>query len=135
MCPVCGYNLRDQEHSTCPECGCSIELRIGSADLRMGPWIASLCGTAIGLGGGTLTSTILTIGLVIGGSPPFEFFLFILAVYGSTTAFACGALALYRERRRFWKMPRQRQVTLAITICTVVGLAGIGLLVWMFMFI
>jgi hypothetical protein len=49
-CPVCGYNLRGSQSPNCSECGASIDLRIGSSDLRLGPWLTTLLGSALPLG-------------------------------------------------------------------------------------
>lgn len=38
-CPVCRYNLRGLGSTTCPECGVRLDLRVGSIDLKLGPWL------------------------------------------------------------------------------------------------
>jgi uncharacterized paraquat-inducible protein A len=49
-CPVCAYDLRGLTSSKCPECGATLELRIGSHDLRLWPWLVALLSAGFPLG-------------------------------------------------------------------------------------
>jgi hypothetical protein len=49
-CPVCGYNLRGNESIRCSECGATLQLRVGSLDLKLAPWLVALLGTALPMG-------------------------------------------------------------------------------------
>ena len=49
-CPVCSYNLRSIDRSECPECGARLDLRVGSIDLKLGPWLACVLAVALPMG-------------------------------------------------------------------------------------
>src|SRR5206468_3407523 len=49
-CPVCSYNLRGLTAAVCPECSARLHLRVGSENLRLGPWFAGVVSLAVGLG-------------------------------------------------------------------------------------
>ena len=59
-CPRCGYNLRASESARCPECSAALDLRVGSPDLRLVPWITAIVGTSIPAGF-TAVFSVLTI--------------------------------------------------------------------------
>ncbi|MCH8343570.1 MAG: hypothetical protein IH983_06245 [Planctomycetes bacterium] len=104
-CPVCGYNLRAIASSNCPECGAKLDLRVGSTDLQLGPWLAALFAGALPLG---IVSFVLVIGL--GAGDPILFAVFFVGALAYTMLLA----VLVRKRRAFWKQPRKRQWWLAV---------------------
>lgn len=60
-CPVCSYELKGVTSTRCPECGAMLELRIGSADHRLGAWTTSVIGVSMILG---LPALYLVYGIV-----------------------------------------------------------------------
>jgi hypothetical protein len=114
-CPVCAYNLRRNESKNCPECGATLDLRVGSMDLKLGPWLTAVLGMALPLG---FVSIYAVFGLVamlafvvsgsgVSGGPS-------LLVYIAVPALVCAGYAfllwrLIRRRRKFWAKPRPAQ--------------------------
>ncbi|MHC4710154.1 MAG: hypothetical protein ACYTA3_06965 [Planctomycetota bacterium] len=114
-CPVCAYNLRGSESSNCPECGANLDLRVGSTDLKLGPWLTAILGLAFPLG---FVSIYAIFGLVamlvfavggggVSGGPS-------LLVSMSVPTLICAAYAfllwrLVRRRRKFWAKSRRAQ--------------------------
>ena len=131
-CPVCGYNLRAITSTNCPECGAKLDLRVGSTDLKLGPWLAALL--VIGLPMGFLAGVALlglTVGIVENNLEDLTFAggLLIPAI------FMAGVLAmLIRRRRSIWCWPRWLQVLLPVllliasVVITVVVFAVIGIM-------
>lgn len=104
-CPVCGYNLRAIASTNCPECGAKLDLRVGSTDLKLGPWLTALFA-------GTLPLGIISFGLVIGlgAGDPILFAVFFVGAL----AYIMLLTLVVRNRRAFWKQPRKRQWWLAV---------------------
>ncbi|MHC4274488.1 MAG: hypothetical protein ACYSUR_12590 [Planctomycetota bacterium] len=118
-CPVCAYNLRTIESDNCPECGATLELRVGSTDLKLGPWLTALLGMALPLGfvsiyaifGLVAMLLLFTSGSVPGGPS--------LLVSISVPTLVCAGYAfllwrLFRRRRKFWAKPRRAQWRAAV---------------------
>ncbi|MCZ6543549.1 MAG: hypothetical protein O6768_07770 [Planctomycetota bacterium] len=103
-CPVCGYNLRAIASTNCPECGAKLDLRVGSTDLKLGPWLAALLAGALPLG---IVSFVLVIGLAV---DPIFFAVFFVGAL----AYIMLLALVVRNRRAFWKQPRKRQWWLAV---------------------
>ncbi len=127
-CPVCGYNLRRLETTTCPECGATLELRVGSADLKMGRWIAMLLTFALPGGFGALLSGFILVLFRLSGFGRGEAFerlwpLLLLALF----AFVLLSLIIV-QRRRFWRLRPAKQIV------WLVGAAGLMLAVLSFCF-
>ena len=97
-CPVCAYNLRGSEGPKCPECGARLDLRVGSIDLRLGPWLLCVLAVAVPLG----FSGILAVLALIAArrSPSWRVDDWILL--GAMWAFAiiCAGLLTWVVRRR-----------------------------------
>lgn len=113
-CPRCGYNLRASESVRCPECAATLDLRVGSPDLRLVPWITAIVGTSIPAGFTAVFSvlTILT-AFVDGFSNAGErntavFCWIVTAVLGSLI------VTLARRRSVFLRKPPHRQRMLAV---------------------
>jgi len=114
-CPVCAYNLHGIESSNCPECGATLDLRVGSTDLKLGPWLMAVLGLAFPLG---FVGIYAVFGLVamlvfavgggrVSGGPS-------LLVSMSVPTLVCAGYAfllwrLFRRRRKFWAKPRRAQ--------------------------
>ncbi|MEE9128994.1 MAG: hypothetical protein V3T84_03180 [Phycisphaerales bacterium] len=121
-CPVCGYNLRGIESDTCPECGAQLDLRLVSADLKLGPWIAAILGVALPLGFGLIMTLLLSYIVFEEGSSGADeanvlgSFLLLTIVEGV----ALGLLL--HKRKKFWRNTTQYQQTIA-TMC--IGVSAI----------
>ncbi|MHC4773834.1 MAG: hypothetical protein ACYTBR_01040 [Planctomycetota bacterium] len=113
-CPVCAYNLRSNESKNCPECGAALDLRVGSMDLKLGPWLTSLFGLALPLG---FVSIYALVGIAFslmyafsGGGPGILGLLAAMAVPTLVCAgYAFLLWRLVRRRRKFWAKPRRAQ--------------------------
>ena len=131
-CPVCGYNLRAISSANCPECGAKLDLRVGSTDLKLGPWLAALL--VVGLPLGFLAGAAI-LGLV---SSIVDNDLQALTVAGGLLIpiiIMAGILViLIRRRRSIWRLSRFRQVLLALlmlitsVVMTIVVLGVIGMM-------
>ncbi len=121
-CPVCGYNLRAIASTNCPECGAKLDLRVGSTDLKLGPWLAALLASALPLG---IVSFFLVIGL--GAGDPILFAVFFVGALAYTLLLA----VVVSNRRAFWKQPRKRQWRLAVC-CAIVSLVLLLVVFMMF---
>ncbi len=123
-CPVCGYNLRNLSSAQCPECSASLEMRVGSSDLRMGMWLVALLSAALPLGFGVLVSVIVF--LATYGEPEWEFHI----AFGLLSIIEGGLVAwLVVRRRAFWAMPRPRQRALTWLVA-VLSIACVSALMW-----
>ena len=126
-CPCCNYNLRGLDSTECPECGRALELRVGSSDLRIGRWVASLL--ALGAAEGV-----------------FAFFtIMFAATYDSTMPMlrewapalvgfillGAAIVTLVALRRRIWRWNGRAQATLAMTCIFVAGLLPTGYLLFL----
>lgn len=115
VCPVCAYNLRGNESSNCPECGANLDLRVGSMDLKLGPWLTALFGLALPLGFVSMYAVFGLMAMLMfsvsgGGTPGPLSLLTTMAV----PSLICAAYAfllwrLVRRRRKFWAKPRRAQ--------------------------
>ncbi|MCZ6612890.1 MAG: hypothetical protein O6941_09665 [Planctomycetota bacterium] len=131
-CPVCGYNLRAISSTNCPECGAKLDLRVGSTDLKLGPWLAALL--VIGLPLGFLAGVAiicLAVGIVDNDLEGLTFAGGLLI----PIIFMASLLAMLIWRRRsIWCWPRWLQVLLPVlllmtsVVITVVVLAVIGII-------
>ena len=110
-CPVCAYNLRTSISQTCPECGAHLDLRVGSADLRLGAWIVSLMGLALPLGFVGIYSAIMFLPMIFSGRGPPAWMLAALAI---VAAYIVPLVLLIRRRHRFWKKSRRGQWLAAV---------------------
>ena len=121
LCPVCGYNLHLIQSTRCPECGASLELRVGSSDLRLISWITSLLSFTIPLG---FFAVLTVIGLSVflrHGFHSNRDWAMIYASAGSAVVFALIVVVLIRKRRRFWKLTPRRQRLIGLLSLIVAG--------------
>ncbi len=131
-CPVCAYNLRGLNSTACPECGASLQLQVGSSDLKLGPWLVALLGLALPLGfvglytlftGAVMIVVVKSLGGLSAGA-----LRLLLLPAALTTAYALVLWRLIRRRRKFWARPRAAQRRLAF----IYAILGIGLLLLFF---
>ncbi|MHC4217015.1 MAG: hypothetical protein ACYSU7_01030 [Planctomycetota bacterium] len=115
-CPVCAYNLRGIESMNCPECGAQLELRVGSSDLKLGPWLTALLGVALPLGFVSIYAVfgfVTVIAFVIAGGIGRPSAGEALAGMGVPALICAGyGLLLWRivrRRRKFWARSRGAQ--------------------------
>ncbi len=131
-CRVCGYYLRAITSTNCPECGAKLDLRVGSTDLKLGPWLAALL--VVGLPLGFLVGAAI-LGLAVGIVDNNLEDLTIAGGLLIPVIIMAGILAmLFWRRRSIWCWPRWRQLLLPLlllitsVVITVVGLGVIGMM-------
>jgi hypothetical protein len=127
-CPVCGYNLRDCQSPMCSECGAKLDLRIGSLDLKIGPWLVALLGTALPMG----AVTLIALGMFFmtrrfldpNALRVLVAFIGLIILYGAVIHF------LVQKRRAFWSKQRAKQWRIVgfILLLNVVAFIGAILL-------
>ncbi len=127
-CPLCGYNLHHLTGTKCPECGATLELRVGSAELKLGKWLAALLSLAIAFGFSSLLILSLFI-FNIQGNPVLRALRQTLRYWPSLLlAFVAGGLLMVvlRRRRRFCRLSDRSQTAwlLLVLAGSLFGLAG-----------
>ncbi len=134
-CPVCGYNLRAIASTNCPECGAKLDLRVGSTDLKLGPWLVAILGLALPLGFVGIYAVLLGVTAAIAPSTFSGFAPTLLAVIGVALAISAAYAAvlwrLVRNRRNFWAKPGKAQRRAALLY----ALIGPGALVLIFVLV
>lgn len=99
-CPVCRYNLRGLTSDHCPECGAHLDLRVGSIDLKLGPWLGLLLSVGLPFGFFAIfVGVIIVFSITSYGAPAEIILLFVLGtcVYGAALA------TVVRARRAMWR--------------------------------
>lgn len=112
-CPRCGYDLRDIQAATCPECGEPLVLKIGSPRVRFG-WL--VLAMAPGCFSGVAAVFVLVpIYMTMGRTFPPSQGLPWPVVVGDTFGFLSGAAVglMYRHRHRFMSWTARRQAAFA----------------------
>lgn len=116
-CPVCDYNLRNLTTDTCPECSAKLNLRVGSENLTLGPWLGAMLPFALAVGFDAVMSLIFTVMFTVSrfaNPPPAPYvtnqFIKALSVF-LTLTLTCGIaiVILVRGRRRWMMLPRRVQ--------------------------
>ena len=114
-CPVCTYNLHGNESSDCPECGANLDLRVGSTDLKLGPWLVAVLGLALPLGfvsiAGLFRIVIMIVYLADSASAGLRGSYLVFTAIAILISVGYGILLwrLVRRRRKFWARPRRVQ--------------------------
>jgi hypothetical protein len=111
-CPVCAYNLRSNESNNCPECGAALDLRVGSMDLKLGPWLTAMLSVALPLGfvaTYTALGLLFNVAMILGGDASLPS-LWATLRRTAVLALVCAVYALFlrriiRQRRKFWARP------------------------------
>ena len=115
-CPVCAYNLRNSMATECPECGATLELRVGSIDLRLRWWLCSLVAFALPIGFASFILTLVGIHALdrmsLGPSQLKALFTFGVVIVINVFGF----IALLRARHWFLKRPTIQQRCLAVVL-------------------
>jgi hypothetical protein len=111
-CPVCGYNVRALTTPRCPECGQTLELKVGAKEPRIAAYIVLVTALSLAAGCGLLACILLP---ASGGTLHRSFGVYY-PVFGSvaTIPLAIAALVI---RRRFMKTRAGGQWALAILAC------------------
>ena len=131
-CPVCSYNLRGLDGNHCPECGARIDLRVGSIDLRLGPWLASVLSIALPMGFTGILALMATIGAQRSVSWRSGDWVILIVGWGLTTIYAVALIVLSKRRGRFLRRPaaqQWRRAALLAVVMLVLLLGTVGLIV------
>ena len=125
-CPVCAYRIRGLTSDVCPECGATLRLQVGAANLRLGPWLFALLAITLPLGLFSIPVLIMVIEWARGEfAPPLrEIWPFFLG----TATLATGLAVLVARRRRFWRQSWTRQRLFSIAIAVACGALAAGLI-------
>lgn len=116
-CPACGYNLRQLQTETCPECGSQLQLTVGVVGGLSSAWITTLVATLLPAGIGLPFHVLLLIAFGHGASvldiaeePQGVVFLVLL-----TYSMACipAVITLLSARRKFIALKRETQKTVS----------------------
>jgi hypothetical protein len=113
-CPVCSYSLRRLTSDKCPECGATVELRVGSVDLKLAWWIALLLALAIPFGFAVIlvgfTGAHAALIFWYGDRELIELWIRQMWPFIVLSGLSGPLLvAAIRRRRRFWRLRRSRQ--------------------------
>lgn len=131
-CPACGYNIRQLQKDTCPECGRPLRLTIGIVGLS-NIWIATLLGAivpaACGLPFHILLLFAFSQGLALGDitSDPTGIVFLLLIVY--TLCCVPISITLLAARRNFIRLGFKVQRTVASSLIAAAIIAGVIALV------
>ena len=131
-CPVCRYNLRGSAGPNCPECGARLEVRVGSIDLKLGPWIACVLAVAIPLGFTAILTMIAAVGSQRSVSWSPRDWMALWGMLGLTLLYSLALMLICSRRPGFLRRPPGSQwrraagltaammLTLVVTVGTLV---------------
>jgi hypothetical protein len=129
-CPVCRYNLRGLQDTSCPECGARLDLQVGSIDLRLGPWVTAMLAIAIPLG---FNAVLGVVGLTMALSGRERWERRDTLVFGACVGMAiAGSIAIFVlcRRRRLMLRKKPREQRLIATIVVIVMAVVVATEVW-----
>jgi hypothetical protein len=130
-CPRCLYNLRDARSPACPECGARLDLRIGSDDLRLGPWVTALIGASLSLGFLVVVSFLAAVTALLGEFEDARDWMAAVVCWIFTAYLAAVVWFLVRRRHAFLGGRVWLQWIMAVA-AAVFGVTLIGAFVWLF---
>ncbi len=130
-CPVCGYNLRAIASTNCPECGAKLDLRVGSTDLKLGPWLVAVLSVGLPLGACALWSITVATFMTIQNTWAAASVTGIITLGIASIPYAIAMAALIAKRRWFWKWSRTRQRVVTAIVGIGSGLVFVGLMAWL----
>ena len=130
-CPVCGYNLRAIASTNCPECGAKLDLRVGSTDLKLGPWLVAVLSVGLPLGACALWSITIAIFMTIQNTWAAASVTGIITLGIASIPYAIAMAALIAKRRWFWKWSRTRQRVVTAIVGIGSSLVFVGLMAWL----
>jgi hypothetical protein len=126
-CPVCSYNLRGLQTTSparCPECGAELHLRVGSENLRIGPWLLAIISLTMAVGFDAVVLVILAIGASLSKnlSPADiqQIGIMLGTFLGLTLTCGGGILLILRKRRQWCLIARPTQWRIAAATFLVV---------------
>lgn len=108
-CPVCKYNLRGLSSTSCPECGARLDLRIGSIDLKLGPWLVCVFAVALPIGFNSILSVIATIGAIYSAYWGSSDWIMLANVVTLTVLLASVLTLVVKRRSKFLQRSRSSQ--------------------------
>ncbi len=120
-CPVCRYNLRGLASTSCPECGAQLDLRVGSIDLKLGPWLLCVFATALPTGFNSILATIGVIAAIGSAFWQSRDWIQLAAFVGSTLAFGSAVAIVVRRRSRFLRKTTAAQWRRAWLLVVIMG--------------
>ena len=108
-CPVCQYNVRDLTAAVCPECGCALQLQVGTPTPRFG-LILLLMGPLAAVAG---IGMFFGIAFLFEGAPPPRVWGFH-AIWLTGCFDLVGCIVIYRVRHLYMRRGRRSQVVLIL---------------------
>lgn len=129
-CPVCRYNLRGIDRAQCPECGARLDLRVGSIDLRLGPWLLAVLGVAVPMGFTGVLGVIAAIGARQPALWTARDWLGLACAWALALVYGGMLLWTVRRRPRFLRRPRVEQWWRAAAL-TVFAALPLAVFVWL----
>ncbi len=127
-CPACQYNLRGAPGMNCPECGAGLTMRIGSIDLKLGPWMLAVLAVSIPMG----FTGILAAGLGAQRSAywsPLDWGA-LLVLWFLTALYAAALIAICRRRPKFLRRSPTVQWRRAALLTLLTTASQVGI-VWL----
>ena len=131
-CPVCGYDLRGLASSACPECGARLELRVGSIDLKLAPWLLGVLAVALPLGFTGVLAVVAAIGARRSAYWTSGDWIILIGLWGLTIAYGLILVILSKRRPRFLRRSgtaQWRRAWLMVAVMAVIQAGMIWLMV------
>ncbi|MHC4109289.1 MAG: hypothetical protein ACYSTY_14515 [Planctomycetota bacterium] len=129
-CPACQYNLRGTPGMSCPECGAVLTMRIGSVDLKLGPWMLAVLAVSIPMGFTGILAVLAGLGAQRSAYWSLIDWGALVALWFLTALYAAALIAICRRRPKFLRRApaaQWRRATL-LTLLTTATQVGI---VWL----
>ncbi len=120
-CPMCEYSLRGLTEPCCPECGAALELRVGSPQLRVGPWAVAMVSFALGLGFDGVVSALMIVALAVNPTAKWEPIGIASGFVVLTGVMVLGLIRIARSRSAWTRCPVHTQRIQAAAVFVSVG--------------